>query len=566
MLLIALYGILLSVSFWGWGNLFSRFPGKSDPSDHVSAAAYFFTGLSFVGVICSLLWCFIPVNISSGIFLIVFGTGYFFLNSTKSPGWVILNPWFLVFLISFSISLLVKAAASSSYYDSGLYYIQTIKWIGEYAPVPGLANLHIRFGNASAWHILIAAFDPHSQTGFHFDDLGELMFLWFVAFHGWNAIHIKGFERYFSLGLLIISAFFSLPMLSSPSPDLACGILGMQTLWQFRQFLLVWDSKQANQLNRKGLAIFIQSLFLVQIKLSSFPFVLVAILLFFLALRERRMKISLLFAFFGLMSGLALFYRSYILTGYLFFPAIKGPFQPDWRVSDASVSDYMNGVRGFARHILSQAELSGGLNYNQIGQWTFFDWFPVWAAERPALEWAILIPAVLGWILLVRFSASFVRVSFKDHWQLAFFTWLSGMMLLFWFSNAPDIRFGMAVLGIGFSFCFASASKLIRAYFINWDSKLYIEFALTLISFFILVFYRDLRPWKHNLISPPPFPECAVSKVQSGAGFVYYFPVPKPENPHTDQCWDAPLPCAPKLTEGLRFRGPRLQDGFRIEK
>jgi hypothetical protein len=565
MLLIALFGIFLSFSFLGWGKIFAALFGKNAAREDFSETGYFFMGLSFVGVLCSGLWCFMPVNQWVGLIFMFLGSGFLLTRLPFRLDISFRNPWFLMATLVFSLAFLVKAASPSNYYDCGLYYLQTMKWIGQFPVVPGLGNLHIRFGNASAWHILLASFDWKPWLGLHFDDLGELILLWFVIFHGWNAFKMHGFERYISLGLVAISIFLCYPLLSSPSPDLACGVLGMQTLWQFRKFLRAWNPRQPNQLNTRGLALFIQSLFLVQIKLSAMPFLIISILILFLIAREKWIKMVSILGAFGALVGLSTLYRSYMLTGYAFFPVWKGPFSADWRVSDLAVSEYLNGVRGFARHILSPAELASSLDYNQIGKWPFLTWFPIWASERTFTDWAVMILAVLGWLLLVRFASGHVRRSFRSHWPLIFFTWLLGMMLLFWFSNAPDIRFGIAVLGLGFSFTFASVTEGIRNLFSQWNSRLYAEICVVSFSILTLFFFRDKRAWTEQIIYPPSYPNYQIQGMKTEERFQYFIPQTSLENPFSDQCWDAPLPCAPAPIPGLKPRGKSLGDGFIIQ-
>ncbi|EMO63800.1 hypothetical protein LEP1GSC133_1179, partial [Leptospira borgpetersenii serovar Pomona str. 200901868] len=61
-----------------------------------------------------------------------------------------LNRKSIVFIITFpfllSALIFFLYPPSPFAYDSGLYHIQSIKWIQEYSVVPGLANLHGRFG------------------------------------------------------------------------------------------------------------------------------------------------------------------------------------------------------------------------------------------------------------------------------------------------------------------------------------------------------------------------------------------------------------------------------------
>ena len=65
-----------------------------------------------------------------------------------------------VWLLYAGLTLLFAYGSSRGYmhYDTGLYHAQAIRWIEEYGVVPGLANLHSRFGYNSASFALSAFF------------------------------------------------------------------------------------------------------------------------------------------------------------------------------------------------------------------------------------------------------------------------------------------------------------------------------------------------------------------------------------------------------------------------
>jgi hypothetical protein len=433
MLIIAFLWIFISISFWGWGRMFAAFFGSNAEKQDFSETGYFFMGLAFAGILSGIMWLFFPISPVTSAFILGGGLGYAFACLPASIEINFRNPWLLSASLLFALAILMKSAAPTDFYDCGLYYVQTVRWIQAFPVVPGLANLHIRFGNASAWHILGASFDwPFLWNG-NFDDLGELVMLWFVVFHGWNALKVHGFERYVSLGLIGFAIIQSQSLLSAPSPDLASGLLGMQTLWQFRKFLRTWNPRQVNQLNTRGLALFVQSLFLAQVKLSAVPFLIIAVLVLFLVLRERWYKMVLVMAGFGVLVAGSMISRSYILTGHLLFPVLDGNFSPDWKVIPAEVEFYLDCVRAFARHNLSVVEMEQGRTYKELSRLSFIEWFPIWATDRKWNEWVLILFAVSGWLLLVRYASSHVRKSFRSHWPLIFFTWLSGMKLLFWF-------------------------------------------------------------------------------------------------------------------------------------
>ena len=59
-------------------------------------------------------------------------------------------------IIFFLILALIRASGAPDNYDTSLYHLQAIKWIEEYPVVPGLANLHSRFGFNSNVFLLYA--------------------------------------------------------------------------------------------------------------------------------------------------------------------------------------------------------------------------------------------------------------------------------------------------------------------------------------------------------------------------------------------------------------------------
>jgi hypothetical protein len=569
LLLIALAWLVLSLSFLGWGRLLASTFGPPESREDFSMAGYLFLGLSVCGLLTAMAWILLPVGPVFGGLLTGTGAGYALAFYRPRQAIRLGNPVFALAILGFVLVYLAKAAAPGSYYDCGLYYIQTMRWVQQFPAVPGLANLHIRFGNASAWHMLCAAFNWPGLFRGSFDDLGELMLIWFLFFHGRNTLILKGFERFLSLGLVVFAVWQTRHLLSAPAPDLAAGILGLQTLWQFRKFLRLWNPLRPNQLNTRGLALFVQSLFLAQIKLSAIPFLAIAAVVVFLVLREGWWLRAGQLVFLGLLVGFTMCLRSYLLSGYLLFPVFNGGLQPDWTVARSAVTDYLDGVRGFARHMLTPQELRSGLTYESYGRLSFSRWFPVWLAERSLSDWFCLIPGLGGWLLLIRYASGQVRRSFFSHWPVIFFTWLCGMMLLFWFSNAPDIRFGLAILGTGFSY--ALASLLLLLFGRPGDEfpwQVHMPRLLLVMALSSLVWLRDARAFRSHLIFPAPYPQAAIQTYRNHEGKILYTPQNNTGNPliDADQCWDSPLPCSQNPVPGIEFRGNSPAEGFRIRQ
>ena len=56
--------------------------------------------------------------------------------------------------------ILVMNAGPTIMDDTDSYHIQMIKWARDYGSVPGIANLHLRYGFNSSWFISVALLSP----------------------------------------------------------------------------------------------------------------------------------------------------------------------------------------------------------------------------------------------------------------------------------------------------------------------------------------------------------------------------------------------------------------------
>ncbi|HEY9614847.1 LIC_10190 family membrane protein, partial [Allocoleopsis sp.] len=60
-----------------------------------------------------------------------------------------------------TLEAIVAASASQkiTFFDTGLYHFQVIRWLSRFGAVPGLALIHNRFGFTSSWFALAAPFN-----------------------------------------------------------------------------------------------------------------------------------------------------------------------------------------------------------------------------------------------------------------------------------------------------------------------------------------------------------------------------------------------------------------------
>src|SRR5204862_1114761 len=83
----------------------------------------------------------------------------------------------ILFLLTWILILLINAGPTMMD-DTETYHIQSIKWIKEYGSVPGLVNLHERFGFNSSWFSSVALFSFSSKTTGGFTVLNSVISVW----------------------------------------------------------------------------------------------------------------------------------------------------------------------------------------------------------------------------------------------------------------------------------------------------------------------------------------------------------------------------------------------------
>ena len=212
----------------------------------------------------------------------------------------------VLFFVS-SLLILVQSATLPFIIDNETYYIQTIKWLNEYGFVPGLANLHLFFGQTSGWHITQSVF----SFSFLFDRFNDLngYCLLLVNFWAFSKLH-----SYFStknqldlvFGLLPITYIFLFQFVNSPSPDLPVYLFG-----------LILFSLYLDEDNFILITVF--ALFLVYIKITALIFLLFPGIILLKNYRILKNKLTIAVSL-SIVVFTVFIIKNSILTGYPLFP------------------------------------------------------------------------------------------------------------------------------------------------------------------------------------------------------------------------------------------------------
>lgn len=515
-------------------------------------------GLSVTNTLVSFVSLFLPITVSVLYIFLLFCSVflYFERENLKSLAfdWIRKS---IVFIITFPflLSALIFSLNPPFAYDSGLYHIQSIKWIQEYSVVPGLANLHGRFG-----------FNPNIFTIFALTSLKEIFkqeifsvnFLVYslLVLHSINRIYKilkqEGFTNSFLLNsivlFLVLEQFMSL---SSPTPDLISIVLPLYILTNLPK------NENHSELNLENyFASIILSVYTISVKLSTVP-LCILILLLMIRYKFDRKKLSIVISIMFLIL-LPWLIRNVILSGYLIypFPAID-IFNFDWKAPlNAVVSEKLS-ITGWARN--------PGEGYKEAAQMKFWEWFPIWWSSISKLNRLFIIISFLSPIFIFIYSLfKKVKIDFQT-FAVLFTSWMGAIC---WILLAPDIRFGKAFLGISaisplFYFNFRIDFFPIK---ISKTSKqVILIFIFIVISVFLInrrtynrfkSFIREnsalfVRPKKIEIPQNLEFKKIQMNHLE------VFIPA------EGDRCYDYKIPCMPYRNHTLILRGKTLQSGFK---
>lgn len=517
-------------------------------------------GLSVTNTLVSLVSLFLPITILVlFIFLsFCFVFLYFERKNLKLLTFGLIHKNIIVIItFPFLLSALVFSLNPPFAYDSGLYHIQSIKWIQEYSVVPGLANLHGRFG-----------FNPNIFTIFALTSLKEIfkqeifsvnfVIYSILVLHSINRIYKilkqEGFTNSFLLHsivlFLILEQFMSL---SSPTPDLISIVLPLYILTNLPRN----ENGIHSKLNLENyFSSIILSVYTISVKLATIPLcILILLLIIRYKFDGKKLLIVISIIFLILLPWLI---RNVILSGYLIYPfSAIDIFNFDWKVPlNAVVSEKLS-ITGWARN--------PGEGYKEAAQMKFWEWFPIWWNTISKLNRLFIVISFLSPIFIFIYSLfKKIKIDFQT-FAILFTSWIG---VIFWILLAPDIRFGKAFLGVS-----AISPLLYFNFKINFFpikiSKTSKQIILVFIFIIISVFLINRRTYNR----------CKNFIRENSAFFVRPKKIEIPQNlefkkiqmndlevfipAEGDRCYDYEIPCMPYKNYSLILRGKTLQSGFK---
>src|SRR5216683_2127754 len=469
-------------------------------------------------------------------------------------------------LLSLAAAIIAfRCAALGEHYDTGLYGAQAVRWFITCPLVPGLGNLLGQFGFNSSVFLWIAALDQGPWRGFahHLFD-GFLIAALFAsiipaALRVFRAKRISPIDWFFTLLFVPATIWGATSKIVGTNTDLPTSVVCLVAaaiLFRALDEESPHPATGTSDTPRIGLVIAMVLFSLaVTFKISSLVFAslgwAVAVLkLWSLRRTAPQVKRQLVWAvILSAVIVLPWMGRGLVLTGYPFFPSTALSIPVDWKVPAFETQMQADFARSFAR--------VPELTYEYAHGWHWLrPWFRELVREREGFLIPLLLAlagAVVGIIRMARQNRSS-----PPQWLWLLVASLGG--LLFWFLEAPAMRFGEPVIWTAG----ATLGSFAALHFLNRPGRIRIALAglllLTAWAAHPRLFWSSYFRPSVGVRTFLRLPEAKLRLHQTTSGLTVHVPV------ETNQCWDAPLPCSPYFYDTLHLRQPgEMERGFASE-
>lgn len=545
---------------YGWFTirLVFRLLGKSADTP-TSFIITWTTGLCLVTALSSFFSIFIQIStLVHGFFLIgalaIFVIGRF-INKTlrfpEIPRWKFL--WILAG-IAF-LSVLESATHAPVNPDTGLYHAQAIRWIETFPAVPGLGNLQTRYAYNSSWLVVNAFFSLAFLGVRSFHLLGSVFYLVTIGYLLEGVSRLISGKGYISdlmkIALLPLLFIVQASEISSPGTDMPALLFTWLILLEWMDW--IDDGRDISSPRALLLALF--SVFIVTVKLSSVPLLIIPVVYVILLIRKKFSRHFVLFCGMGLLMLTPWFVRNVILSGYLVYPLPEVDlFNPDWKIP------YENAL--WDRYTVTAWARLPGEDIPTAIALPFQGWAPGWFETLSLNRKIILLISLFGpplsWMVALAFRKKYIPVFsyLSKYWLVSLVAYLG---LIYWLFSAPDFRFGYGFLIFTLVFTLTPLVIWMRGCKIPSKRPVIlggIVLLLTLFQAAFLVRSIDYKTLSQRVLLPADYIHLATQKCQ-------FYNVEINCAKQWGVCAYDPFPCVPKADPMVGLRGESVAEGFR---
>ena len=430
------------------------------------------------------------------------------------------------------------------HYDTSLYHAQSIRWIEEYGVVKGLGNLHSRLAYNSASFAVSALYSMAFLGGQSYHCVvGWLAFLLAVdclnimdALRS-GKIKICDFARLMCIYYLV-NIFDEMV---SPASDYFMVLL---TFYIVIRWL---DLPEEDQEIFPYAMLCVLGVFLITVKLSAAPILLLVVYPACFLIRQKRIKDIVLYTLLGCTTAMPFLIRNVLLSGWLIYPYTHiDLFHVAWKIP-----------KGMAEYDAKEIQVYGR-GYTDVTRYdiSMTEWMPDWFHALTVTEKILIVSAMVSLCVLLVYGIGMVCGLWKKRPALLTVQVTMACAFVFWLCTSPLMRYGCVYVYL------TSAVVLGGAYdtFASVERRIF-RLYVTVACFFVLL-YKSVALGKIIItsyvndywITQKDYDNFETFSYEIN-GATFYCPV------QGDRVGYASFPSAPAGTEVL-FLGQSPGDGF----
>lgn len=564
MLYLALMYGIISMACLLAGLLCYQIPWFKQPASTSPRplAIYCITGLMVISLTGQWLALFFPLNIATS--LSVLGALMAIAIALKrkvSPAlqaiWQSLRRLSLISVLALAaltIMVITLNAGITMMDDTESYHIQTIKWLQEYGTVPGIANLHLRYGLHSGWFTGIGILSPAIKGINTYQVVNGVLSCWlcFYFIEKLNAAFITralpgAMSKYAGLLIVFILLLLTWPMIRGNASTANYDFIATACL-----LILFIEAIYAPELIKAEWILWPCYLFTVRI--IHYPLLLLSLPLLSQVINAKQWKAFFFYCATALLFVIPFMARNVLLSGYPFFPVVQPDwFTADWKADKTIIHHFTTFTQTFNRIYPTLIPIKQAMTIR------FPNWVPYWWQCQFGYNKPVLLMAGLGYVVgIVRMGTLKKRLGFYG----AVVAVVMLIQLISWFVVSPDPRFVYGPLLAGVLLFFAAMPAINNTRFIQPGIKLLLP-AISLICLLYAVRKIAIDEGYQNYALPYPLPQPPLTTVMIGN---IQLQVPeKILGNWNARCYGTTLPCLYRVNPALRARGPQLKDGFKLD-
>jgi hypothetical protein len=572
---VLLCGAVYAVVCMGIGTLLQRFLGME-----LSPLESFWLGLAAMAAFLEAYHLVRPVDGIIVVALLLVGAAGFsggslsrIVAAARRAG-----PWTCGIYAVLLVVVALRAATPCKFFDTGLYGAETVRWVSTYHVVPGLANLEGRFGFNSSVFLFLALLHHGALVPLSYRVFDALLVAVLLAPVAAACVRIaRGASNSIQDWFLAILSFpliyrvFESSIISdlvSTDTDVPALVVSLAAISYLSSALEAWPSPSPDAEPDRGSSalreklLYAAALFAVAaaFKLSMAVLAGTGWLLGLIRLRSLKSPAPETGpswpSYAGIPAAVVIpwMVHGLILSGYPFYPSGLFGIPVEWRLPLPSVRLVSTGIRDWARLPHATVHEAAGLRW-------ISSWYRNNHGDRAEFVFPILIAmagmALILWGLQRRADARVVQPAMRRYAGLLLLIPVA-CGLVFWFVQAPALRFGQAALW--------GAAAILGAYGIGGLAGKNVKIARWALAALVLGEVWSIHPrtlWQESFapladvrqFSPLPPPNVSTMKTRYGLRVNVAL---------TDgQTWESELPSSAYFNPTLRLRRPGdLSAGF----